>query len=411
MAPRVYATIGRANDNDVVLDDPTVSNHHARLSWSGSALLVEDLSSANGTFVDGERVKSARTRPGADLRVGQVSIPWSHDGLRTLLKAGVGARTLVMPKASVPSYVCGACGQVGALPPGPMPERLTCDACGATLRTGTTPRGGHSAFAWVLPGLAAAMAVLAMVVWLRTQRAHTVALTAPPGAQGVAPNPAPELRIGGKTAESIAKAFTPTDALTRNTAVKIAARAEGPFHVEQVAEIWNTVRKAWRYVNDPDGHEYFATATETIQNGYVGDCDDFAITLASMVSAIGGKARVVMMDGPHGGHAYAEACVQGEPSKVATALTKHYRTRWKTYLKGQIPNTIAYRTSESCPIWLNLDWNSVVPGGAYEPEAWAVAIYPDGASETLAPAEGPVVPDDEVAKRKASSKAANAPSP
>ena len=28
--PALYATIGRAADNDVVLDDPTVSNHHAR---------------------------------------------------------------------------------------------------------------------------------------------------------------------------------------------------------------------------------------------------------------------------------------------------------------------------------------------------------------------------------------------
>ena len=106
MPPRVYATIGRAPDNDVVLDDPTVSGHHARLSWAGTTLLVEDLSSVNGTFVDGERVKNARTRPGAELRCGEVALPWSHDGLRTLLKAGAGARTLLMPKGVRPSYVC-----------------------------------------------------------------------------------------------------------------------------------------------------------------------------------------------------------------------------------------------------------------------------------------------------------------
>ena len=135
-----------------------------------------------------------------------------------------------------------------------------------------------------------------------------------------------------------------------------------------------------------DTIEYFATATETIENGYVGDCDDFAIALASMVSAIGGKSRVVLMDGPRGGHAYAEACVQGEPKEVATALTKLYRKRWRSYIQGSIPTTIAYRSSENCPIWLNLDWNSSVPGGAYEPEAWAVAIYPNAQRETLAPA-------------------------
>jgi hypothetical protein len=33
-----------------------------------------------------------------------------------------------------------------------------------------------------------------------------------------------------------------------------------------------------------------------------------------------------------------------------------------------------------------------VPGGEYEPERWAVAIYPDGRTETLAPAGVQVVP-------------------
>jgi hypothetical protein len=117
-----------------------------------------------------------------------------------------------------------------------------------------------------------------------------------------------------------------------------------------------------------------------------------------MVSAIGGKARVVLMDGPRGGHAYAEACVQGEPKKVATALTKHYRNRWRRYLKGKIPTTIAYRASEACPIWLNLDWNSAVPGGAYEPEVWAVAVYRDGNRETLTPAGAQGAADDSQAK-------------
>ena len=36
-------------------------------------------------------------------------------------------------------------------------------------------------------------------------------------------------------------------------------------------------------------------------------------------------------------------------------------------------------------MWLNLDWNARVPGGPYGHEYWAVAIYPDGRTETLAP--------------------------
>jgi transglutaminase-like putative cysteine protease len=194
------------------------------------------------------------------------------------------------------------------------------------------------------------------------------------------------LRVGGETAQKLAKALNPMDPTTRNAAVKLAARTEGPFHVEQVAEVWAGVRKEWRYVNDPQGREYFASASESIQNGYIGDCDDFAVTLASMVIAIGGKARVVLMDGPRGGHAYAEACVQGEPSKVASALLKHYKTKFKRYLTDSAPKSISYRASTDCPIWLNLDWSAAVPGGPYEKEQWAVAIYESGQTEEIVPA-------------------------
>mgnify|MGYP006335709337 FL=1 len=392
MAPRVYATIGRATSNDVVLDDPTVSNHHARLAWAGASLLVEDLSSENGTFVDGQRVKAAQTRPGSDLRCGAVAVPWSHDGLRKLLKAGTGSKTLLMPQASTPSYVCGACGYVGALGQPPTNKTLTCVKCGATLRTRTRPKpsGTGAAPLLLLSPLLVAAVFGGRWLWLQQQP-----LGLEPGsvradsARGTSDNVE---HVSSQAAKRIAGALTPYDPLTRNTAVKIAARTEGPFHVEQVAEIWNAVRGPWRYVNDPIRQEYFATARETIENGYVGDCDDFATTLASMVLAIGGKARVVVMDGPEGGHAYAEACVQGEPPKVAAALIKHYKSRWSRYLAGRaVPKTIAFRTSSDCPIWLNLDWSSVVPGGAYQAEKWAVAVYEGGERAPLAAASAPAV--------------------
>jgi uncharacterized protein YraI len=49
-------TIGRAQDNDVVLDDPQVSRHHARVLHRGDQISVEDLGSTNGTLVNGRRI-------------------------------------------------------------------------------------------------------------------------------------------------------------------------------------------------------------------------------------------------------------------------------------------------------------------------------------------------------------------
>lgn len=50
-------TIGRAPDCDVVLADLHVSSQHARICRSGDGYTVEDLRSANGTFVNGQRIQ------------------------------------------------------------------------------------------------------------------------------------------------------------------------------------------------------------------------------------------------------------------------------------------------------------------------------------------------------------------
>jgi CRISPR/Cas system Type II protein with McrA/HNH and RuvC-like nuclease domain len=82
-------------------------------------------------------------------------------------------------------------------------------------------------------------------------------------------------------------------------------------------------------------------------------------------------------------------CIDDEPAEVATRLRRFVRRRWDRRL-GRIPNItrIHHRADATCPIWLNLDWNTNHPGGPYGHERWAVGIEPDGATETLAPATG-----------------------
>src|SRR5690606_4383398 len=50
---RPVTTIGRAADNDIVLDDPSVSRRHARVVRRRNGFVVEDLDSFNGTTVAG----------------------------------------------------------------------------------------------------------------------------------------------------------------------------------------------------------------------------------------------------------------------------------------------------------------------------------------------------------------------
>ncbi|MCS7261450.1 MAG: FHA domain-containing protein, partial [Anaerolineae bacterium] len=64
--------IGRAPDNDLVLDDIQVSRYHARLIRRGTALLIEDLGSTNGTLVSGRRITQPQVlQPGDTIAIGR----------------------------------------------------------------------------------------------------------------------------------------------------------------------------------------------------------------------------------------------------------------------------------------------------------------------------------------------------
>jgi|Deesub1362A_J573_1020465.scaffolds.fasta_scaffold01248_3 CRP-like cAMP-binding protein len=67
-------TIGRGRNNDVKLLDPSVSRNHAVVFRIGPHVLVEDLGSRNGTFVNGERVRKSLLAHGDRLRVGNMTM-------------------------------------------------------------------------------------------------------------------------------------------------------------------------------------------------------------------------------------------------------------------------------------------------------------------------------------------------
>ena len=60
-------TIGRDDDNTIIVDLSTVSRHHARLVHKARTCHVEDLGSTNGSFVNGDRVTSVRELRSGDL--------------------------------------------------------------------------------------------------------------------------------------------------------------------------------------------------------------------------------------------------------------------------------------------------------------------------------------------------------
>lgn len=74
IAPGATKTVGRAPRADFIIDAALVSRLHCRLTAGGDTLEVIDLSSTNGTFVNGKRIERAAIANGDRLRVGRVEL-------------------------------------------------------------------------------------------------------------------------------------------------------------------------------------------------------------------------------------------------------------------------------------------------------------------------------------------------
>jgi hypothetical protein len=67
-------SIGRSPESDLHVDNLAVSSHHARIFNDSGKLVVEDLNSLNGTFVNSQRVTRVTLKPGDVVMVGKHSI-------------------------------------------------------------------------------------------------------------------------------------------------------------------------------------------------------------------------------------------------------------------------------------------------------------------------------------------------
>lgn len=70
--------VGRHPRNDVLLDDVSVSRHHARIVRRSESYVLQDLGSLNGTYVNGERVEEAPLRHGDEVQVGLYKLVFLH---------------------------------------------------------------------------------------------------------------------------------------------------------------------------------------------------------------------------------------------------------------------------------------------------------------------------------------------
>ncbi|MDR2835757.1 MAG: transglutaminase-like domain-containing protein [Bacteroidales bacterium] len=135
----------------------------------------------------------------------------------------------------------------------------------------------------------------------------------------------------------------------------------------QCFSIFKEINSNWNYVNDPRSREYFAKASETVNNYkedsnnyFSGDCDDHAILMVACITAIGGTARLVWTDG----HIYPELLI-GDNSDFEDIAYLIRRELFSNEISKAKDKNLYYHIEKDGKIWLNLDYTEHFPGGKF----------------------------------------------
>jgi predicted component of type VI protein secretion system len=88
LKPGVYR-VGRSAVNDIRIEDASMSGSHAEIIVQGGAIVIRDMGSTNGVFINGSPVKYGELRPGQSLRLGWVDMVLMGEPAVTTMVAGI----------------------------------------------------------------------------------------------------------------------------------------------------------------------------------------------------------------------------------------------------------------------------------------------------------------------------------
>lgn len=134
--------IGRADYNDLVFPDESISTTHAKLQRREGVWVLVDLDSTNGTFVDGERIKGeAPLAPGANVRFGDVALVFEPTDDAAGVAKGGGTRMMEVMKPAAPPKPAAAPAKARPKPKpkapvAQQPKKKGCGGSAAVLLLG-----------------------------------------------------------------------------------------------------------------------------------------------------------------------------------------------------------------------------------------------------------------------------------
>lgn len=94
-------TVGRKPDNDIIIDNQAVSGHHASIKMEGDTILLEDLNSLNGTYLNGQKISKAELFNGDVVLIGVHTLNVSSEKNRETDKKSFTVRGRSMDETMV----------------------------------------------------------------------------------------------------------------------------------------------------------------------------------------------------------------------------------------------------------------------------------------------------------------------
>ena len=147
-------TIGRVEDNTFQIAEPSVSSHHCEVLLREKDVVVRDLNSTNGTFINGEKVTESVIKPGQILRLGQIELRLETDTPAAPAKKHLD-QTLVMQRGV----------SLNELEQGPRAGGFDTKSAGFSKKTNK----GSKIF-WLVAGLVG-LAIIGVLLYALTQLA------------------------------------------------------------------------------------------------------------------------------------------------------------------------------------------------------------------------------------------------
>lgn len=104
LPPEREIVIGRISEVDLLLLDDKVSRKHAKITTLGGRIMVQDLESRNGTFVNGARIKSVQLSEGDQIQIGESTMRLvSTDSPSTTASSMAATQLLKLPPLRSPA--------------------------------------------------------------------------------------------------------------------------------------------------------------------------------------------------------------------------------------------------------------------------------------------------------------------